>query len=169
VHAPLGGFGRSRALRIFPRRVLHAKSSRLRQTWTSDTERSSWQTSEILRLCVIKPETTRSEGTHRPYLDIPPCKTSRGVLICITLLRLYPPRLFRVPLSSLLSRVSAAVPAFSALAPHFLCIRHRPPTHCTLSPFYRPHRVRAQAARCTGTPPLRSRSPQSCRDVFHPD
>ena len=94
MHAPLGGFGRSRALRIFPRRVLHAKSSRLRQTCGPQTPRD--HPGRLLRFEIVRDQTTRSEGTHRPYLDIPPCKTSRGVLICITLLRLYPPRLFRV-------------------------------------------------------------------------
>ena len=38
VNAPLGGLGRSRALRICPRHVSHAKSSRLRRTGTSATE-----------------------------------------------------------------------------------------------------------------------------------
>ena len=76
VHAPLGGFGRSRALRIFPRRVLHAKSSRLRQTCGPQTPRD--HPGRLLRFEIVRDQTTRSEGTHRPYLDIPPCKTRRG-------------------------------------------------------------------------------------------
>ena len=38
VCAPLGGLGRSQALRISPRRTTYANSSRLRQTWTSVTK-----------------------------------------------------------------------------------------------------------------------------------
>jgi hypothetical protein len=84
----------------------------------------------LLRFEIVRDQTTRSEGTHRPYLDIPPCKTSRGVLICITLLRLYPPRLFRVPLSSLLCHVSAlpCPPSLRSLRISSVYAIGRPPT-----------------------------------------
>ena len=72
VSGPVGGLGRSRALRISPRRDSHGGRSRLIRRMDLRLARLL---SQILEIENMRDRTPLSENQHRRYLDLPPCES----------------------------------------------------------------------------------------------